>query len=221
MATMSVSGVVSGMDWEGMIDSVIESASNAAYVQVNKKTNLTNKKTLFEEMKVSMQTIQSSLSTLKLPSTYKAKEIDIERIDTNGSYKGVLTATVNADAEVNVHELEVKQLATAQTNRSKQITSSTLKSTLGGLDSSKFYINAGGQQVGIDVYATDSLDSLKSRINTTLKSLNTPLAVSASVVDSKLILKSDYIYLYQDYKYNRFLIFQTLLALGQHQLQIE
>ena len=37
MASMSVSGIVSGMDWEGMIDSIIESASSAAYVQVNKK----------------------------------------------------------------------------------------------------------------------------------------------------------------------------------------
>ena len=192
MASMSVSGVVSGMDWEGMIDSILESAQKPALVQVNKRTNLTNKKSLFEEMKVTMNTIQSSLSPLKLPSTYKAKEIEIERIDKAGSYKGVLTATVNADAEVNVYDLEVKQLARAQTNRSKQITSANLKTTLGSIESSKMYINAGGQQVGIDVFNTDTLESLKSRINTTLKTLSTPLAVTASVVDSRLILKSDY-----------------------------
>ncbi len=192
MASMSVSGVVSGMDWESMIDNILESAQKPAMVQVNKKTNLTNKKSLFEEMKVTMNSIQTSLSPLKLASTYKAKEIEIERIDTSGSYKGVLTATVNADAEVNVYDLKVNQLATAQANRSKQITSSTLKSTLGNIESSKMYINAGGQQIGIDVYNTDTLESLKSRINTTLKTLSTPLAVTASVVDNKLILKSDY-----------------------------
>lgn len=192
MASMSVSGVVSGMDWESMIESVLESAQKPAMVQVNKKTNLTNKKSLFEEMKVTMNSIQTSLSPLKLASTYKAKEIEIERIDTSGSYKGVLTATVNADAEVNVYDLKVNQLATAQTNRSKQITSSNLKSTLGSIESSKMYINAGGQKIGVDVYNTDTLESLKSRINTTLKTLSTPLAVTASVVDNKLILKSDY-----------------------------
>ncbi len=192
MASMSVSGVVSGMDWEGMIDSVIESAQKPALVQVNKRTNLVNKKSLFEEMKITMNSIQTSLSPLKLPSTYKAKEIEIERVDTTGSYKGVLTATVNADAEVNVYDLEVKQLARAQTNRSKQINSSTLKNTLGGIESSKLYINAGGQKIGIDVYDSDSLDSLKSRINTTLKTLSVPVGVTASVVDNKLILKSDY-----------------------------
>ncbi|MBR2207407.1 MAG: flagellar filament capping protein FliD [Synergistaceae bacterium] len=190
-STMSVSGVVSGMDWESMIDTIIEKAAKPAQVQVNKRTNLQNKKSLFEEMKVTMNSIQSSLSPLKLPSTYKAKDIEIERIDSTGSYKGVLTATVNADAEVNVYDLEVKQLARAQTNRSSQITASTLKSTLGSLEASKLYINAGNQKIGIDVYNNDSLESLKSRINTTLKTLSIPVGVTASVVDSRLILKSD------------------------------
>ena len=190
-STMSVSGVVSGMDWESMIDTIIEKAAKPAQVQVSKRTNLQNKKSLFEEMKVTMNSIQSSLSPLKLPSTYKAKDIEIERIDSTGSYKGVLTATVNADAEVNVYDLEVKQLARAQTNRSSQITASTLKSTLGSLESSKLYINAGNQKIGIDVYNTDSLDSLKSRINTTLKTLTIPVGITASVVDNRLILKSD------------------------------
>ncbi|MBR0257086.1 MAG: hypothetical protein IJQ58_05050, partial [Synergistaceae bacterium] len=191
MASMSVSGVVSGMDWESMIDSIIETAAAPAQPKVNKKTNLTNKKSLLEEMKVTMNSLQSSLSTLKLPSTYKAKEIDIERIDKTGSYKGVLTATVNADAEINVWDVKVNKLATAQTNRSKQITSSTLSSTLNGLSSSMLYVTMGGQKVGINVNSSDSLQTLKSRINTTLKTLDNPMAITASVVDNKLILKSD------------------------------
>lgn len=191
MASMSVSGVVSGMDWDSMIDEIITNAAKPAQVKVNRKTNLTNKKSLFEEMKVTMNSLQSSLSPLKLPSTYKAKEINIERIDTSGSYKGVLTATVNADAEVNVWDVKVNSLATAQTNRSKQITSSSLASTLNGLSSSTFYVNMGGQKVAIEVNATDTLQTLKSRINNTLKTLDNPLPVTASVVDNKLILKSD------------------------------
>ena len=192
MATMSVSGVVSGMDWDSMIDEIITNAAKPAQVKVNKKTNLTNKKSLFEEMKVTMNSLQSSLSPLKLPSTYKAKTIDIERLDSTKSYKGVLTATVNADAEVNVWDVEVKQLASAQTNRSKQITASNLNSTLSGVTGSTMYINAGGQKIGVEVKSSDTLESLKSRINTTLKTLDNPIHVTASVVDNKLILKSDY-----------------------------
>ena len=192
MASMSVSGIVSGMDWEGMIDEIITNAAKPAQVKVNKKTNLTNKKSLFEEMKVTMNSLQSSLSPLKLPSTYKAKTIDIERIDKNTSYKGVLTATANADAEVNVWDLTVNQLATAQINRSKQINDSNLTSTLNGVSGKTIYINAGGQKVGVEVKSSDTLESLKSRINTTLKTLESPIYVTASVVDNKLLLKSDY-----------------------------
>ena len=191
MASMSVSGIVSGMDWESMIDEIITAAAKPAQVQVNKRTNLVNKKSLFEEMKVTVQSLQSTLSPLKLPSTYKAKELDIERIDTNGSYKGVLTASVNADAAVNVYDLKVNRLATAQTNRSKQITTSTIASAMGDITSGKIYVNMGGRQVGIDVNASDSLQSLKSRINTTLKTMDNPMNITASVVDNKLVLKSD------------------------------
>ena len=190
MASMSISGVVSGMDWDSMIDSIIESAAEPAQVQVNKKTNLTRKKSLFEEMKVMVQSIQTSMTSLKLPSTYNAKEIEIERLDSNASYKGVLTATVNADAEVSVHELEVQQIARAQTNRSSQITSSTLGGA--GVTDSTLYISAGGQKIGVDVYSTDTLQSLKSRINNTLKTLDNPLNITAYVSDNKLLLRSDY-----------------------------
>ena len=192
MASMSVSGIISGMDWESMIDEIITNAAKPAQPQVSKKTNLTNKKSLFEEMKTTMNSLQSSLSPLKLPSTYKAKTIDIERLDKNGSYKGVLTATVNADAEVNVWDVKVNKLATAQINRSKQITGSSLSSTLSGVSGNTMYVNAGGQKIGIEVKSTDTLESLKSRINTTLKTLDSPIYVTASVVDNKLILKSDY-----------------------------
>ncbi|MBQ6113434.1 MAG: hypothetical protein IJL10_04125, partial [Synergistaceae bacterium] len=192
MATMSVSGIVSGMDWESMIDEIITNAAKPAQVKVNKKTNLTNKKSLFEEMKVTMNTLQSSLSALKLPSTYKAKTIDIERLDKNTSYKGVLTATANADASVNVWEVKVNKLATAQINRSKQITDSNLTSTLNGVSGKTIYIDAGGQKVGVEVKSSDTLESLKSRINTALTELDSPLYITASVVDNKLILKSDY-----------------------------
>ncbi|MBQ7562218.1 MAG: flagellar filament capping protein FliD [Synergistaceae bacterium] len=194
MASMSISGVVSGMDWDSMIDSIIESAAEPAQVQVNKKTNLTRKKSLFEEMKVMVQSIQTSMTSLKLPSTYSAKEIEIERLDSNSSYKGVLTATVNADAEVSVHEVEVTQIARAQTNRSSQITSSTIASNLSnyGLTDSTLYISAGGQKIGVDVYSTDSLQALKSRINNTLKTLDNPMNITAYVSDNRLLLRSDY-----------------------------
>lgn len=154
--SMSISGIVSGVDWDSMIDSIIEKSQKPALVKVNKRTNLVNKKSLFEEMKVSMQALQSSISPLKLPSTYKAKEVEIERTDSGGSYKSVLTATVNADAEVNVYDIKVEQLATAQTMRSNQLTGSTLSGFSNMPTTSTLYISNAGQRVGIEVNSKDT-----------------------------------------------------------------
>jgi flagellar capping protein FliD len=185
---MSVTGVVSGIDWESMVTELIENAKKPAYVMLDKRDRLELKKDLWEELQVTMQSLQSTLSPLKLSSTFKAKEVEIERIDRNTSYKGVLTATVNADAAIDLYELEVLQLAKAQVNRSNQI-SGTLSGVLGSGKSSSFYVNAGGQKIQIDVSSDDSLDTLADRINTQLKTQS--VAVTASVVDNRLLLKSD------------------------------
>ncbi len=195
MASTTVSGVASGIDWEGIIKKMTEMASRPAQVQVNKRKNLNNKKTLFEEMKVAMQKMHSSISSLKLPSTYRAKEVKVERVDSNGSYKGVLTASVTSDAEVNVYNLEVQQLARAQLQRSNSFSDSLSevfkKGPLNGLTSTRLWISSGGRKAQVEVLASDTLDSLAKRINTTIKTMNPPMGVTASVVDGRLILKSD------------------------------
>ena len=194
MASTTVSGVASGIDWEGIIKKMTEMASKPAQVQVNKRKNLNNKKTLFEEMKVAMQKMHSSISSLKLPSTYRAKEVKVERLDSNGSYKGVLTASVTSDAEVNVYNLEVRQLAKAQLQRSNSFSGSlsdVFQGPLQGLTSSRLWISSGGRKAQVDVLASDTLESLVKRINTTIKTMNPPMGVTASVVDGRLILKSD------------------------------
>jgi flagellar capping protein FliD len=180
---MSITGIVSGIDWDSMVTQLIENAQKPALVQLEKRDKLELKKTLWEEIQVGLQALQSSLSSLKLASTFTAKEVEIERIDRNTSYKGVLTATVNADAEINVHDLEVVQLA------AKQVTRSNMFTTAG--TNGYFYVSAGGQKVRIDVASTDTPESLAEKINTQLKTQDLPVAVTAAVVDSKLILSSD------------------------------
>lgn len=191
MADMSVSGVASGMDWDGMVTKLIEKAKAPAYVMVDKRDKLEGKKSLFEEFRVALQGLQTKLSPLKLASTFKAKQVEIERIDSNVNYKSVLTATVNADAEINVHDLEVLKLAKGQTQRSKQISGALGSTLLNGATSSYFYVNAGGKNVRIEVKSDDTLDSLAKRINTNLKGQTPPVSVTASVIDNRLILKSD------------------------------
>lgn len=194
MADMSVSGIASGINWDEMITKILNKAKKPALVMVEKRDTLGRKKEYFEEFKIALQKLNSTLSPLKLPSTYKAKGIEIERIDKSGSYKGVLTATVNADAEVNVHDLEVLKLAKSQVQRSNAFSdkiSGAFTGTLSGASEAHFWISIGGRRLRIEVHSDDTLESLAKRINTTLKTQKPPFGVTASVVDKKLILKSD------------------------------
>ena len=195
MADMSISGIASGINWDEMMAKILNKAKKPALVMVAKRDTLTRKKESFEEFKIALQKLNSTLSPLKMASTYKAKEVEIERIDRSGSYKGVLTATVNADAEVNVHDLEVLKLAKSQVQRSNAFSGALggafSSGPLTGLSQSAFWISTGGKRLRIEVHSDDTLESLAKRINTTLKTQQPPLGVTASVVDNKLILKSD------------------------------
>ncbi|MDR2179286.1 MAG: flagellar filament capping protein FliD [Synergistaceae bacterium] len=180
---MSITGIVSGIDWDSMVTELIENAQKPALIQLEKRDKLELKKTLWEEIQVGLSSLQSALSSLKLASTFTAKDVEIERLDRNTSYKGVLTATVNADAEINVHDLEVVQLATKQVSRSDKFTTAGVNSY--------FYVSAGGSKVRIDVAATDTPEALAEKVNTQLKTQVPPVSVTAAVVDGKLILSSD------------------------------
>ena len=187
MPNMSISGVASGIDWDSMIAKIIENAKKPAYVQLEKRDKLELKKSLFEEFLISLRAFQSTLSPLRLSSTFKAKQVVIDRLDSNASHKGVLNATVNADAEVNVYDLEVLQLARGQINRSKQMSSPT--AALGS--SGYFYIYAAGQKIRIDVKASDTLETLTAEVNSKLQGNIPPVKVTATIVDNRLILRSE------------------------------
>jgi flagellar capping protein FliD len=181
-----------------MVTKLLENAKKPALVMLDKRDKLELKRGLWEELQVSIQALQTALSPMKLASTFKAKQVEIERIDSNTSYKGVLTATVNSDAVIDVHDLEVLQLAKGQASHSKTFSSGRLSLDpqmsavfSGGVTNSYFYVNAGGHKVRIDVASTDTLTSLTDKINLKFKTQVPPVGVTATVVDDKLVLKSD------------------------------
>jgi flagellar capping protein FliD len=187
---MSISGIVSGIDWNSMVSELLEQAKKPAYVMLDKRDRLERKKSLFDEFLVSLRSLQSTLSPLKLAATFKTKQVEINRIDSGASYKGVLNATVNSDAAINTYDMEVLQIAKSQVNRSKQSTGSLSNQGITA-SNSYFYVSAGGQKVRIDADPSDSLSTLADKINTTLKTQSPPVQATATVVDNRLVLKSD------------------------------
>ena len=88
MADMSVSGIASGINWDEMIAKILDKAKKPALVMVEKRDKLTRKQEYFEEFQIALQKLNSALSPLKLPSTYKAKGLEIERGDVPGEVQG-------------------------------------------------------------------------------------------------------------------------------------
>ncbi|MBQ3625309.1 MAG: hypothetical protein II948_00990, partial [Synergistaceae bacterium] len=190
MPSMSISGIVSGVDWEGMITTMVEAAQKPAQVQINKRINLTNKKSLFEEMQELAEKLQKSTTALRLESTYKAKKVETERIDSSGSAKGVLTAKVNADAQAGVYTVKVNQLAQAHTRRSTRIEGNS-NDLLKEYADTILWFTQNGQRTGVTISDDETLESLSSKINNTIKTLNNPMTFTASAIDGRLIIKSD------------------------------
>ncbi|MBQ6910224.1 MAG: hypothetical protein IJQ29_08885, partial [Synergistaceae bacterium] len=190
MPSMSISGIVSGVDWEGMITTMVEAAQKPAQVQINKRINLTNKKSLFEEMQELAEKLQKSTTALRLESTYKAKKVETERIDSSGSAKGVLTAKVNADAQAGVYTVKVNQLAQAHTRRSTRIEGNS-NDLLKDYADTTLWFTQNGQRTGVTIADDETLESLSSKINNTIKTLNNPMTFTASAIDGRLIIKSD------------------------------
>jgi len=198
MSNMFISGIASGIDWNGMMNQIIENARRPALVQLERRDTLERRRSLFDEFLVSLRNFQSTLAPLRLNSTFMAKDLVPNRLDSNASYRGVLNATVSADAEVGVHDLQVLQLARNQVQRSSILTAGNIASVSG----KHFYINAKGQNVRVDLTppvttppTTLTAQHIVDRINTALRTNVPPVGVTAVLIPdgsgNRISLRSD------------------------------
>ena len=194
MSNMFISGIASGIDWNSMMDQIMQNARRPALVQLQRRDTLELRKSLFEEFLVSLRAFQSTLAPLRLNSTFNAKSVIVDNLSGAGSHRSVANVSVNADAAVAAHDLIVHQIARAQMNRSVEIRNTVADAMTNALipvENTHFYVRAAGQNVRIDVRPGDSLNDLANRINTQLQRNVPPLAISALVVDNRLVLRSD------------------------------
>ncbi|MCL2767905.1 MAG: hypothetical protein FWE49_04195, partial [Synergistaceae bacterium] len=183
--TFSIPGVATGMDWGKMVDEIISNSQKAYRPMLNKRDNLERKISVYEEFNQSIRSLQTKLTSLRLPSIYKAKTTEMTRLDSNGLAQSVLTASVTSDAKIMNYDIEVLQKATTMSRYGKTLSGAV------GMDS-VFYINVGGKRAKINVRATDTLEDIARKINNA-RDITTPtvsLDVVASVVDGQLVVRS-------------------------------
>lgn len=176
---LRLSGLSSGTDWEAIIQKMMEAARKPLEVQQQRQLALESKRDLWRDVQTRLGNLQSAINTLKLASTFDAK-------NASSSDEKVLTATAGADAAAGTYSIVVSDVAKAQRVRSNAQTSDT--SAL-GLAAGTITVGkqADGTAATINVTASDTLRSLADKIN------NTSTTVKASVVkvatnDYRLVL---------------------------------
>jgi len=183
---VTASGLSSGIDWNSVVNSIIQ-ARSIPVDQLNTKVTTNNGQiAAYQQFQTLLSTLTSSLSVLEgavsfdnSKDAFAAKTVfsSVSRTDgqTPTAASNLVGVTVTNTASVANHSIEILQTAAAEKDSSDAIASTS--SALGLTDGDQFTING----TAIAVSSTDTLVSLRDRINSADKGA-TPTGVTASIV---------------------------------------
>lgn len=165
-----VSGAASGIDWRSIVDQLMEIERRGIQVLEQRKSELNGLKSVWSEVKTRLLKLEEELVDLKRESTFKP-------LAACSSDEKILTATATMSASPGTYSITISRLAQAHTVASDRQADPSVALDLSG----SFTIN--GQS--ITVSATDSLQSIRDKINSTPNT-----GVTASIVDNRLVIQS-------------------------------
>jgi len=99
-----ITGIASGMDTQGLIDSIMAIEKKPIDRLDNKTTMLALKKGLYTDLSNDLIDFQKTLMSLKLESTFQTKKV-------NSSDSSLITATAGVEAVAGSYTIETKQVA--------------------------------------------------------------------------------------------------------------
>jgi flagellar hook-associated protein 2 len=183
---VSAAGLSSGIDWNSVVNSIIQARSIPVDQLNTKVTNNNSQIAAYQQFQTLLSSLTSSLSVLQgavsfdnSKDAFAAKTVfsSVSRTDgqTPTAASNLVGVTVTNTAAVANHSIEILQTAAAEKDSSDAIASTS--SPLGLTDGDQFTING----TAIAVSSTDTLVSLRDRINSADKGA-TPTGVTASIV---------------------------------------
>lgn len=174
---LSISGLASGVNTADIVDKLMSIERRPLIQMQNRNLALEKKQGAWKDLNTRLLTLSYKLNDLKLQGTFSSKKA------VSGD-DSVVTASAAAAASNASYTVQVKQLATADSVSSTQISgfdaAKTLTSQLPGFAPGK--ITVGGKVV--DVTTSDTLNSLVDKINKAQSN------VQASVINNRLVLSS-------------------------------
>ncbi|BCJ87871.1 flagellar filament capping protein FliD [Effusibacillus dendaii] len=175
-------GLISGMDTKTIINQLMQLEAQPLYQMQQRQHIQDLKKGLYNEVNSALLALQSKVQALTDPAVMNQKAV-------TSADQTIVTASVASSGQpvAGTYNITVGNLATKFDWRSAAQTSATAALNLNG----SFSVNVDGvtSQV-INVTASDSLTNIASKINSALDTSGKPMKVSATVVNTTLIINA-------------------------------
>jgi flagellar hook-associated protein 2 len=185
MATFHMSGLASGQDTQAIIDAMIKAKSTPLTTMEEEQTKIESDLTAWSDLNTLMTNLTDSLDTLRTWETWS-------QMAATSSDESQLTATASSSASVATYKISITQLAQAHSISSssasdlKSDATSTTDLVAGGILTAGNEFTIGGQTITIG--STESLSTLRTKINTAASSMDENNRVYASILDNRLVL---------------------------------
>lgn len=180
---LSSLGLGSGLDVSSIITALVNAAEAAPQQQITNATNADQAQIAgLTALSTALTGLQTALGELTSSSTYQTYDATFSANSTSAS--GVGTATTLADATPGNYDIDVTQLATAQTSISSPVASG---STVGG---GELDITVGKNTMDLTVSSSDDLETIAANINSASDNPGVTAAVVEGTNGEQLVLKS-------------------------------
>ena len=199
-STSYLTGTVSGLDTDSLIDAAVAQKTARADTIDAKVTANKTKITAYQTLQTLLQAVSSSMSDLA-SSTYSAISTTTNAFDEKQAYltasdgadaTDILAVSADSDATAASYEITVTQLAKAQKVASASQTSAKTALGLDGVMSLNAAANGttGGTAVDITVTATMTLNDLSTAINAQTATSGVTATVISTGAGARLVLST-------------------------------
>jgi flagellar capping protein FliD len=179
-----ISGLSSGIDWETIVDQLVEAEHTRVDLITEKQTATSNKLTAWQTFNTGLLALKTAAGELQTPDSFNLFTASMNTNSSTVNGADLVEVTVSETASIGSYALKVNSLATAQKLSSNAFIG--VSDALGSSYEGDLLIN--GNTVSIE--ASDTLGSLRDKIN------DADAGVTASIInyatdDHRLILTSD------------------------------
>jgi flagellar hook-associated protein 2 len=158
MSTLTVSGLSSGIDYDSLIQQLLEVERIPVNRLENKKTTYEQKNAAFTDLSSKLEDLESAADALRLSTSFGGKETTV-------SDDTIVTASASTSASTGNYSMTVNQLALAHKLKAGVGLSATDATVASGSGQFTFKIGESGTEVSVDVDATTTLEAFKNAIN--------------------------------------------------------